>query len=92
MVEWKDERALLGASQFQPPSANCYPRRLIQQALTGLAKVGARGQNASIDTGLGLAVEIGSAVQLMPREVLSNTIDGAATRLAAGSAPRSFGG
>src|SRR5207244_3637484 len=61
-----------------PAIGQLLAEKSIQQPFARLSEVGARRQDAPVDTGLRLALEIGSAVELMPGDVPSHPFDGSA--------------
>ena len=63
----------LGASQFQPPSAQLLLKRPVGETIAGLAEIRTDCKHPSVDTGLDLAVEEGRIAELLaPRAPLAH--------------------
>ena len=84
MVVWNEERRLLGASQFQPPSSSCSPTQLLGQCVVRFFEIRAEAENSAVDAGLRFAVKERPVVEPLKNHPLVDPVDHFASLLAGG--------
>ncbi len=84
MVVWNEERRLLGASQFQPPSSSCSRQELLGQCVVRFFEIRADAEDSAVDAGLRFAVKVRPVVEPLKHEPLVDAVDHFASLLAGG--------